>query len=362
MNVGAAFLGSEFDYVEKVNVEISDGIISHIGHGYDTNAKDFRNFILFPPLVNSHTHTADYSFPEYGIRQSIKEVVGDPLSQKYTYFKSIDPSIIRNGIENFIIDSQKFGVLAIVDFREQGINGAKLVSELRRRNDIKYIILGRLDFFDTYELNELSKITDGYGLPSISSNSKQELLEIFNAFSTKIRAVHISETLKQYLLDDFRYITESYKPNLLIHATHFKYPDFRELGTSVVFCPRSNMWFGVGVPRIVDAINANINILFGTDNAGLLSPNLWLDLELGLLITRIQEPMSDYSKEILRGATYNAYKQFNLNWGIEEGKEAKFVLISGNTIFNAVNKHIAIIKRASGNLIYDNLGAIQNIS
>lgn len=72
--------------------------------------------------------------------------------------------------------------------------------------------------------------------------------------------------------------------------------------------------------------------------------------------------MSDYSKEILRGATYNAYKQFNLNWGIEEGKEAKFVLISGNTIFNAVNKHIAIIKRASGNLIYDNLGAIQNIS
>jgi cytosine/adenosine deaminase-related metal-dependent hydrolase len=103
----------------------------------------------------------------------------------------------------------------------------------------------------------------------------------------------------------------------------------------------------VGVPRIADAIRAGVKVLFGTDNAGLNTVNLWKDLELALLITRAQEPTSDHSAEILKGATYRAYELLGLNWGLEEGKEARFVLVPGEGVFEAINKRTALIKRAS---------------
>ncbi|MCG2909899.1 MAG: amidohydrolase family protein [Sulfolobaceae archaeon] len=364
INLGGALLGDELEFKENINIEIDTATkeIVHIGIGHDPNAKDYREYIALPPLVNSHTHTADYTFPEIGINKSLKELVGDPKSEKYKYFE-IYKDRIAEGIRKFLLDSLRFGINTVVDFREQGVLGSLIARSIKNKvnNTINYIILGRLDFFNEEELDKLYAIVDGYGLPSLNSNSIEEIKSIKLRFKNKIRAAHVSETLKQYLLDDIKVLLEYYEPNLIIHGTHFKKSDFEILHAPVVFCPRSNLWHGIGIPRIADAIESNITILFGTDNGSWITPNLWKDLEIALLLTRVQKPMSDYSLEILKGATINAYKVFGLNYGIQEGKKGYFILLHAEEVLRAHNKYTAIIKRGSENGIY-NLGATQNIS
>jgi len=57
------------------------------------------------------------------------------------------------------------------------------------------------------------------------------------------------------------------------------------------------MWFGVDTPQISLAYDQNVRVLFGSDNGSWISPNLWKDLELALLLTRIQKPGSNYAKK-----------------------------------------------------------------
>jgi Cytosine deaminase and related metal-dependent hydrolases len=346
LNVGAAFLGKDLEYVERVNVVVEEEEITHIGRGYDDGAKDYRGYVLFPPLVNSHSHLADSAFPEYGVNLTIKEVVGDPKSEKYRLFGSVGFERLREAIGKALRESLRRGVFAVIDFREQGLEGLRLVQEFRKDREIVYLALGRLDEFDEDSLMKLRELGDGYGLPSASA-SEEELRAIRRAFSDKLRAAHVSETLRHYLTNDLERLLNSYDPNLIVHATRFTYKDFQGLSVPVVFCPRSNLWLGVGVPKIADAIRAGVKVLFGTDNAGLNTVNIWKDLELALLITRMQGPTSDYSDEILKGATYHAYELLGLNWGLEEGREARLVLVPGEGIFEAINKRTALIKRAS---------------
>lgn len=366
INVGSALIGEELEYKENINIEIDEeNRIIHIGNGFDSSAIDLRGFILLPPLVNSHTHIADITFPEIGIEKTIKELVGDPNSEKYKYFK-IYSNEIENGIREFALKSLRHGVRVLLDFREEGFDGVTKAKNALRGIKIKYLALGRVDkkYDIMAELQRLSTESEGYGLPDFKYHSIEELYLVRDLFKNKIRAVHLAETKKQYLRDIFEEILGIYSPNLIIHGTHFKEEDFiilREMNISLVFCPRSNLWFGVGVPQITTAYDLGIRVLFGSDNGSWLSPNLWKDLELALLLTRIQKPGSDYSRDILLSATIDSYRFLGLDYSIKEGNVSLPLLVKGEEIFRAKEKYSAIIKRASDNGIY-NLGAIQNIT
>ncbi|BFH73444.1 amidohydrolase family protein [Sulfurisphaera javensis] len=365
INLGGILLGEELELKENVNVELSENNeILHVGNGYDSSAIDMRQFIMLPPLINAHTHIADFTFPEIGIDKSIKELVGDPNSEKYKYLKIYSNKII-DGIKNFVIKSLKFGIVGLIDFREEGIIGiVKAKNALKEFVNIRYYALGRLDSFDEKELDKLSKIADGYGLPDLKYHNEKELTKIYQYFSVKIRAVHVAETKKQYIRDNIENLISIYSPNLVIHGTHFTEDEFNSLKEKeipIVFCPRSNLWFGVGVPNIALAYDSGVSVLFGSDNGSWISPNLWKDLELALLITRIQRPGSNYAKNILLSVTVNSYKLLNIDLSIKEGNRTYPILIKGEEIFQAHEKYVAIIKRASDNGIYS-LGAIQNIS
>lgn len=365
LNLGGILLGDNIEYRENVNIELDEEYkIVHIGNGYDAMAKDYKQFILLPPLVNSHTHIADFTFPEIGIDKTIKELVGDPYSEKYRFLK-IYSDILDNGIREFIIKSANFGVFSFLDFREEGVQGVmKAKRSVNNFLNIKYLSLGRLDKFDEDELRKLSEIADGYGLPDYRYHTLEEIAIIRKFFSNKIRAVHFAETKKQYLRDSLEDLISIYSPSIIIHGTHFTARDFQLLNEkqiALVFCPRSNMWFGVGIPRISSAYDNNVKVLFGTDNGSWISPNLWKDLELAMLITRVEKPGSNYSKNILLSATIEAYKILGVDYSIKEGNITFPILIKGDEILRAHDKYTAMIKRASDNGIYS-LGAIQNIS
>ena len=359
VNLGGALIGDELEYVEDINIEVEGDKIIHIGKGFDEKGLNLSNFIAVPPLVNSHAHTADFTFPEIGIDKTIKELVGDPNSEKYRYF-SLYRDQISDGIRSFLLSSKNVGVFVVVDFREQGIDGIRLAMRARVP-EVKHILLGRLDTFIPDDLKELYKISDGYGLPSVNSNSKDELIQISSVFRDKIRAVHISETKRQYLKNDLEELLTYYKPTLVVHGTNLSRSDFSLLKEiPVVFCPRSNLWFSTGIPKIADAIEEGVKVLFGTDNGAWIDYNLWKDLELALLITRLQRPLSNFSKEILKGATVTAYKVFNLDYGIEEGKKFLINLLKKDEIVRSHDVYTAIVKRGS-NLFYQSLGATQNL-
>ncbi|MGC9105047.1 MAG: amidohydrolase family protein [Thermoprotei archaeon] len=339
LKLGGAFLGRELRYEEDVLIEVEEGKISSIGKG--TEGIDLRGYVAFPPLVNAHAHTLDYSFKEFGVDRTIRELVADPNSLKYEMFKR-SPS---RGTKEFVGHSRSYGVGAVLDFVEEGVQGVRRAKS--EAEGLRYYALGRLDSFSDEELKTLAEEADGFGLPSSSSYSPSQLEVIYGAFKHKVRAAHVSETVRQYLRKDWEVVLNHFKPSLLVHATHFTRKDFEEvLDLPVVFCPRSNMWHGVGIPRIAEAIEAGVKVMFGTDNGAWNSPNLWEDLRLSLLITRLQRPGSDFSREILKGATTNAYDFLGLRLSIEEGNEADFYLYPKELLEGAFNPYVAIIKRA----------------
>lgn len=348
LNLRGALLGEELEFVQDIHIEIEDGIITHIGKGFVNNAKEYRTHIALPPLVNAHTHTSDYALIEYGVNYTIKELVGDPYSKKYELLSKLSEEEIKNYITEFLNKSLEIGVFGIIDFREQGIIGSKIANSIKNNININYKILGRLEKSEFTEKNliKFKNFVDGYGLPSISYHNREELSIIKKIFSDKIRAVHVSETVRHWLLNDLEELIQYFKPNMIVHGTNLSRKELEILdnNTYLVICPRSNFWFGVGIPRIVDVINSNLKLLIGTDNAGWNDYNIFKDLELALYITRLQDPLSNYSLELLKAVSVNGYKIFGLQ-PIQENSSSGLVIVRGDDIFRSNNKYLAIIKR-----------------
>lgn len=356
INVRLALLGEELETKYNVNLEIDEnGVIQHIGNGYtsDTPSITFNNGLLLPAFANSHVHSADFAFPEIGLHSTLKELVGDPNSIKYELFQNFSDDEISKYIESYINLMKAYGVITALDFREQGIRGSILANKIRKKqNNFNYLILGRLEKeeFNRDNLDLLSRVADGYGVPSIASYTEEEMKLIRDYFKNKLIAVHVSETLKQNLKGDFKITMRYLEPKLLIHATHLSVDELLEIkekykNTYIVICPRSNLWFSSGIPKVAEILKNNLNLLIGTDNAAWINPNVLEEAEFALMLSRFQEPQSDYSKEILKAITVNA-KDFGVT-PIHEGSKANFIIIEGehSGIFRAKNKYSAIIKR-----------------
>ncbi|BDC19213.1 amidohydrolase family protein [Acidianus sp. HS-5] len=359
LNVRKVLLGDNLEIKDNANIEICNGQITHIGNGFASNGKNFTTGIAIPSLVNSHVHILDYAFPEIGIDKALKDLVGDPNSIKYEFLSKLNEKELTNFSLKYIYNSINFGIITIVDFRELGILGSKIALSTKRKiAGINYIILGRLEKneFSEENLTKLAEIDDGFGVSSMSSYSRQELEKISYAFKNKIRAAHVSETLRQNLKSDLEYFIKYLKPNLVIHGTWLSENEMlllKDNNISLVFCPRSNLWFSSGIPKIATAIRSGVNILLGTDNAAWISPNLWKEMETALLISRLQDPLSNYSREILRAVTINA--KFLGDNKIEEGIKSNFIIIEGDKtgILRAHDTYSAIIKRGSeGSITY----------
>ncbi len=358
LNLSYVLVGKDLQIKKNVNIEISNNKIIHIGNGFDANGKDLRNGILIPTLVNAHAHTGDFSFPEIGIDKPIWKLVNDPKSIKYEFFNKLGFIKIKKHIKDFLKYSKNFGVFSVIDFREQDIFGTKLANDVKNElvNEMNYIILSRLDENISIErLKQLYDISDGYGIPSVNTYSKNDLIKIEKIFENKMIAIHISETLKQGLQKDFEYILKIIRPKIIIHGTHLFGDDFsllKEKNISLVTCPRSNLWFSNGIPRIDEMIDNEVNLLIGTDNGAWIDPNIWKEMEVALLITRLRKPLSNYSKEILKAVTTNISDILFKNY-IDEGLPARFIVIEGEEsgIFRSKDLYQAIIKRGY-NILY----------
>ncbi len=343
-----ALIGEDLTLMKNVIIEIDNsGRISNITTNTPRDECDeessFTHHLLIPKFINSHTHIGDAGLKDQAFGMSLNEAVG-ANGHKYQ-IKKVTRSRRIAAMRGAIIEMIENGTSACYDFREGGINGINELQEAAIDLPIDLHILGRHN--SKTDLKDVLLRCDGLGLSSPIFFSQEELktIRLQTSSPKRIVATHIGEepqviqdSLEQFGLSDLNVALKYLDPSILIHLTVLGETDLLEIPSSkyIVFCPRSNAYFGLGFPPIDFFLDKNHLIGLGTDNVMTMAPNMleelrWLVLRLkerGILIDPIQA---------LKLITVNPSKALKLHTScIQNGYWADLLLLdlqSSRTMF-----------------------------
>lgn len=351
LNLGYALLGRELEVAEGVHVEVVDGVVSHVGAGYVNEAVDLRHGVAVPALVNAHLHALDYAFLEYGAGLKLSEVVSEPHGLKHRLLSSLSADDASYACRRVFSKLLRSGVTAAIVFSELPAAIGTIKSEAAELG-LAALVLGRPRGVGVAEVVEGA---DGLGLDSPLRYSVEELEEARRVCRGrgKVVATHVAESREDYLRGDFELAFKHLDADLLVHGVHLRGEDVEALaerGKSIVACPRSNLWFGVGLPPLAEFLRRGVNVLLGTDNAGLVEPDVWRELEAAYSVARLGDP-SLSAREVLKMATVNVEKVrgVGVSNAIEEGRVANFVVLDARELelARARDVYASIVKRGS---------------
>ena len=174
-----ALLGEDLDLKQNVNLEIdSNGKIIEIL--CDNTSKQLKiapnshSSLLIPGFINSHVHIGDSFAKELGFNKELKDIVSPPFGLKHRLLRHTPNEIKIKGIQNAVLEMLSNGITFFIDFREEGVEGIKVLKNALSDNSINYLTLGR--FMDETEIDSVFDLADGVGLSSYkqinSSNRK----------------------------------------------------------------------------------------------------------------------------------------------------------------------------------------------
>ena len=373
---------------------------------------DAEGFILLPGLINSHVHIGDSIgkdisadsdlnqriHPQYGIKKTILEKT--PRSQLIQMIRNAAMSMLHNGITTF------------VDFREGGLEGIFLLQNAVESVPIKKIILGRIDFSANYkdtktvkrfpqngkddwskskiimnpsltdgndnisQGSEIIQNCDGFGISGANENT-DEMLRLYNKIVIKHKqkqaefknhnrdpliAIHaaeaqtvVMESTKNYKKTEIERTLNTLNPDIYIHVTNPSSSDLQLLYQNrkkIVVCPRANGVLGTGFVPIRKMLEYNFEIGIGTDNVMINSPDMFREMDFLIKSQRAVEKDTTFldAKKVLKMATVNAGKIFNLNTGsIEKGFQADLLFIDKYDLdlYPIHDPHMSIVHRCT---------------
>lgn len=360
INAGLIVKGEEFEPLENGHIEIVGGVIAHVGRGHvnSGNSVNFKSGVILPALINSHIHVFDYAFPEAGIDLDLASLVEQPTGLKHRLLGSLRFEELVKAASECRKILAKQGVLSAIVFAELGVKGVKAALGEAKAQPSKFLILGRPIASNESEISkkvgEVVSYCHGLGLDSPLRYSINALKKIRRTAGDKIIMTHVSEDPLSRDRGDFRLAMDYLKSEVMIHCVHLtdeEIAETSEKGIEVVVCPRSNMWFGVGLPPIRKLLEYNVTVALGTDNAGWIKPDLWREMEAVYNILRLKGNHKVEPREILKAATVNAARILRIEkMGVlEEGYKASLIVLDGEStsILKAHNKIAAIVKRGS---------------
>ena len=293
-----------------------------------SNEKGFS--ILVPGFINSHVHIGDAFAKEMGYNMDLAEVVAPPFGLKHKLYRQTAEEVKIKGIQNAASEMISNGTTFFVDFREEGVEGVKILKTALSQSPIKYLTLGR--YMDESEIESIFDLADGVGLSSYDKVTPQNkrFVGASKERTKKLMACHVAEKNRDNNI--LNRILEDNLVEVIIHGTKFIRPDLEKLKEnkkSLILCPRCNGYFGVGFPPIPDILKLGIPISLGTDNLMINNSNLFEEIRYFYRISRV---LCAYSKDIqidaqglLKMVTINAAKIFSLEddiGSISEGKSA----------------------------------------
>ncbi|HYX71887.1 MAG TPA: amidohydrolase family protein, partial [Nitrososphaera sp.] len=145
-------LGRELEYVEQGYIEIENGRIRRTAAGtYKGSVKNLaaNGFIVVPGFINAHTHIADSIGKDIASGQRLDARVHPVFGAKKKILERSLPEHLKTFIRNSAILMMKKGIVAFADFREDGLEGIRLLKEAVEGLPIKCITLGRINYYSS---------------------------------------------------------------------------------------------------------------------------------------------------------------------------------------------------------------------
>ncbi len=294
--------------------------------------KSLTKGIIIPTLINSHTHIGDFFIKKlnFNLPKNIRKLVEPPNGIKHKLLSETPEKVIINGMKESIDIMLKSGISKFIDFRENGILGIKqLKKAINNYKNISPLILSRPKQlnYNKEEINKILENSQGIGLSSITDWDYSEISKIakHTKIKNKIFSIHASERIRENI-DDILEL----KPNFLIHMNYATESDLirvKENNISIVICPRSNRFFNLK-PNYKLMEKLDINIMLGTDNAMLNSPNILNELTYYKKISKNRS-----IEKLLNMITYNPRKALNLDYNIHDVKLSnEFIVLDYKTL------------------------------
>jgi cytosine/adenosine deaminase-related metal-dependent hydrolase len=372
-------LGRELEYVEQGYIEIENGRIRRTAAGtYKGSVKNLaaNGFIVVPGFINAHTHIADSIGKDIASGQRLDARVHPVFGAKKKILEKSLPEHLKTFIRNSAILMMKKGIVAFADFREDGLEGIRLLKEAVEGLPIKCITLGRINYYssptDTAGLppekgeqaKQVLEHSDGLGLSGANENTDAALAQYRQFAGKKLIAIHAAESKETANFSrmhtgrsEVNRIMQHLKPDFVVHmtaATENEMSLVAKSGTGVVICPRANGVLGAGIPRVAQMLRQGCLVAVGTDNVMLNSPDILRELDYAWKASRATEDEMLSAQELLKMVTINASQILRLNTGcIEAGRAADLVFIDKKhaDLYPMHDPYAAVVHRLSQNSI-----------
>ncbi|MDR3574337.1 MAG: amidohydrolase family protein [Anaerolineaceae bacterium] len=344
---GAVILeGDDLRPVIGRSLLVENGCILAVGDGTpDSRQVDLSGKLLCPMFIDAHTHVGDTGAKELGVGLPLNSVVTPPDGLKHRFLQAVQGTeahltSMRHGLLEMLYN----GIIALADFREQGLPGVRALRQAAAGLPVQVIILGRMsETNDSQEIeaeaHALLQEADGLGVRDLESYPIELLKRLRAAYPQKIMAAHAAEDYASEL----RSRTQTgvgqaarlldWQPDFLVHLTHALPEELQRLasaGIRCVACPRCNGILGDGQPRLADWLRCGLKFALGTDNVMFTSPDMLRELDFASRLLRGQErdAAALEPRLLLKAATLEGARALHLDdklGSLAPGKQANFI-------------------------------------
>lgn len=253
--------------LEEGWIVADDTRIVDVGQGKPPQPPHARGVIL-PSPVDAHTHVGDMVGRGRSLAgMSLAEVVRPPNGLKHRLLRETPRERLVAGIRSALVEMRSAGTRACLDFREQGLEGVRMLRDGARGTHVRAEALARCGAeWDDVEADEVARAAEGIGLSAlgdVASDVPERAARAARKHGKRF-ALHFSEDAR----DDVGRALDL-RPDFLVHACMCTRDDLAAIAAArvpLVLCPRSNALFG-RAPPIREILELGIPFALGSDNA-----------------------------------------------------------------------------------------------
>ena len=347
-----------FIVVKDQAVGITKGRIAFVGDiSENLKAKKtyrFKNHLLSPGFVNTHTHVPMSLFRGLADNLPLKKWLEDyifPLEGQFVKEDFISAGtrlsaleFIHTGITTFC-DMYFYNQILAEAMDKSGLRGIVGVGVPSVEKDWKEWKRKTLDLKNSYQNNPRIHAAIAPHAPYTVESDVLAQTGEFAKSENLLLTIHVSESVweqqeihKKHKATPVQYLHRLgvTGPNsLFVHCVHVNGEDLQimtETGTSFSYNPESNMKLSSGVAPVNEALKAGVVIGLGTDGAASNNNlNFFGEMDTGIKLQSLQSEESLTAEDMLCMATIEGARALNLEkeiGSIEEGKWADIIAIS----------------------------------
>ncbi len=355
---GTIVYGDEFEPIEGY-LCIKDNLIREVGTDSRVDAQ--LTGLVAPCFVNAHTHIGDSVLKDPPV-SDLDSIVKPPHGLKHRVLNNTPKNILKDAMSRTLEDMVLSGTCMFCDFREGGIKGASILSELLGTfKNITGMVMGRPGMPDELIVGELDKLLgtgSGLGFSGVNDVPYHILEEAVHTAhdAGKLFAIHAGEKDTSDIPGAI-----GLEPDFIVHMTYAGDAHIKDLADAhipAVVCPRSNFVTGVGSPRrppIQKMLDMGITVGVGTDNVMLNSVNMFSEMEFLSKVYRLDD------RQVFKLCTLNGAKILGTDkdiGSIVDGKHATIMVLDDESpnLSNSSDPVASLVRRGRP----DNIKAMIN--